>query len=196
MIASAFSLLAQVNLPAAPPADVPQPEPILPPVELPWPAAVYWAIGAGALLVLLGGWMLWRFLANRRPNKRRNPQREALEQLQSMQNRSETMEPYPFSIAVSDVLRRYISLAYRVAAEQRTSPEFLDEVSGSPHFTAQERELLKEFLERVDLIKFARQEASPQESALLLEQALAFVRGGKGDQSDQNGQGAEEGRAA
>lgn len=182
MIGAAFVLLAQVNLPTPPPAlgsdlDVPQPEPLLPPVALPWPASVYWALGGLAVLVLLGCWALWRYLSRRRPEAPRDPRKEALRQLQAMHGQWEAVEPYPFSITVSDVLRRYVSEAYRVAAEQRTSPEFLDEVSGSPHFTAQERDLLKEFLERVDLIKFARQEASSQESALLLEQALAFVRG-------------------
>ena len=48
---------------------------------------------------------------------------------------------------------------------------------GYPQFSAQERTLLAEFLERCDLIKFAHAEAGRRESENMLAQAMRFVKG-------------------
>lgn len=177
------SALAVVDLSgdngAAQSMPTPKPEPILPPVDLPWPAWAYWAMAGGSVLFLLLCWGLWRFLSRERAAAEVSPRDEALRGLAQMEPQVATREPYPFSIEVSDLLRTYITKEYRVAAVQSTSPEFLDEVARSRHFSAEERELLAEFLQRVDLIKFARHQASQEESALLLGQAVAFVKGGK-----------------
>ena len=89
------------------------------------------------------------------------------------------MEPYAFSIAVSDVLRTYVGAQYRLPAREQTSPEFLAEISQVHDFTDDDRRLLKDFLERADLIKFARVDADEQVSESLLSAAVAFVQGGR-----------------
>ena len=85
--------------------------------------------------------------------------------------------PYEFSIAVSDVLRTYIGAQYRLHAREQTSPEFLGAISRSAKFSENEKALLTGFLERSDLIKFARIDATSEDSAELLRNAVAFVEG-------------------
>jgi hypothetical protein len=46
-------------------------------------------------------------------------------------------------------------------------------------FSADETSLLEDFLGRCDLIKFARYDATPQDSRRLLEEATQFVKGAK-----------------
>ena len=84
-----------------------------------------------------------------------------------------------FSVEVSDVLRTFISRHYALFATQQTSPEFLASIASSPRFSAQDREALAVFLERCDLLKFARVEASSGENMELLREAEAFVQGGE-----------------
>ncbi len=49
----------------------------------------------------------------------------------------------------------------------------------SSPFSADERSLLEDFLNRCDLIKFARYNATVADSRLLLEEAMRFVKGGE-----------------
>ena len=78
------------------------------------------------------------------------------------------------------MLRTFISNAkFRLPATKQTSPEFLAAISASPNFTDADRSLLAGFLEHCDMIKFARIDATADDSAKLLESAFAFVQGGR-----------------
>jgi hypothetical protein len=108
-----------------------------------------------------------------------DPRAVALWQLQELKSRAVTTEPYAFSITVSDVLRTFISKArFRLPATQQTSPEFLASIAHSPLFSENDRTRLGQFLEKCDMIKFARVDATGQDNAELVESALAFVQGG------------------
>jgi hypothetical protein len=147
-------------------------------VPVPWPAWVWWSIGAGAviiiaLLVWLGYW-----LAKRKPKTIPPTARQiALRALDDLRARVGDSEPYAFSVVVSDVLRTYISAHFGIRATQQTSPEFLNSIASAPEFTAEDRQLLAVFLERCDLLKFARIEGRAEENAELLRAASAFVQG-------------------
>jgi hypothetical protein len=151
-----------------------------PPVDVPWPAWVWWCIGVGAvILIALLGW-LGRWLANRKPKTPPpTPRQIALRALEELRAQATRIEPYEFSVVVSDVLRTFVSAHYNMRATQQTSPEFLNSVSASTEFTAADRELLAVFLERCDLLKFARISASEQENIELLRAASAFVQGAR-----------------
>jgi hypothetical protein len=138
------------------------------------------AAAAAALIVLgLLVWLVVRAVRRRPPPLPPSPRSVALRELDALRPRVQSSEPYDFSIAVSDVLRRYIGAAFGLQAPQQTSPEFLAAVAASNRFTADERQLLETFLERCDLIKFARINADAGDSEALLERALAFVQGGR-----------------
>ena len=151
-----------------------------PPVDVPWPPWVWWCIGAGAvvvvaLLIWLGYW-----LAHRKPKViPPTPRQIALRALEQLRAQATHMEPYEFSVVVSDVLRTFVSDHYHLRATQQTSPEFLNSLSATSDFTKEDRDLLAVFLERCDLLKFARITAREEENVELLRAAAGFVQGAR-----------------
>ena len=111
--------------PAAPTA--PEIRDIAPPVEVfPYPTwMVVVAANLAALVLAAVIYAIVRAIRNRPPPLPPSPQSIALRELRALQQRVKQAAPYEFSIAVSDVLRRYVSDEYRVHAVEQTSPEFL-----------------------------------------------------------------------
>ncbi|MCX6966877.1 MAG: DUF4381 family protein [Verrucomicrobia bacterium] len=176
-------LLAQIVLPQqGQPVPSPTPElaPIAPPIPVfPYPMWMVVSVAVGAAIVLTAIiWAVVRHIKNRPQPPPPTPREWALAELAGLRSRIEQIEPYPFSIEVSNVLRLFISREFRVRATQQTSPEFLASAAATPRFTEADKALLAAFLEKADLIKFARVQASAQESEHLLEQARRFVEGG------------------
>jgi hypothetical protein len=68
---------------------------------------------------------------------------------------------------------------YQLPVTRQTSVEFLAMLAKSSPFSPEEASLLQDFLERCDLIKFARYDATPDDSRRLLEEAVQFVKGAK-----------------
>jgi hypothetical protein len=102
-------------------------------VEVPWPEWVWWAIGLGSILILaLVAWVIVRVIKNRPKTPPPTAREIAIRELNTLRGRMLTAESYPFSVEVSDVLRKYISGHYSLHATQQTSPEFLASISDSP----------------------------------------------------------------
>jgi hypothetical protein len=76
---------------------------------------------------------------------------------------------------LSDVLRRYLELRFHLPALEQTTAEFLQTMRNSPELTAAQQELLREFLERCDLVKFARILPEPAACQAVAEMARRFV---------------------
>jgi hypothetical protein len=151
---------------------------IAPPVDYslipPWVVFV----SAFVALSLVGG-AVWLFTRRRKPLPPPKPPREiALGELEQIRREIEKISPYQFSIRVSDILRRYVTQQYGLPATRQTSIEFLTAAARAPSFSAGEKTLLEDFLNRCDLIKFARYDATTSDSELLLEEAIRFVNGG------------------
>ena len=138
-----------------------------------------WLIFAGSFVVIsligLGVWLLKRRKTPPVPPKL--PREIALEELEVIGGEIETMNPYLFSIRVSDILRRYVTQQYALPVTRQTSVEFLTALAKASSFSPNEKSLLEDFLNRCDLIKFARYEATSADSRLLLEEATRFVKG-------------------
>ena len=135
------------------------------------------AVLIAALLALLLG-MLIRHLLGGRGKMPPTPRQIALAGLRDAQKQLDQLDPHGFSILVSDILRRYISAHFGLHATEQTSPEFLASVADSARFLPEEKALLAAFLEKCDLIKFARVDATRDDSAILLNQAMRFVERG------------------
>jgi len=166
---------------AAPAAPLPQGlelKDIAPPIDvLPYPPwMVASALCAVLLLTALLAWWLIRRIRNRPPPLPESAIAIALRALESLAPTVDHQAPYAFSIAVSDVLRRFIETHYRLQALHQTSFEFLESLSHSSRFDQGDQTLLAQFLEKCDLIKFARIDASRDDSAQLLSAARAFVQ--------------------
>ena len=164
-------------------AQTPAPEikDIAPPIDVfPWPPwmIALTAVAALALLALLA-WLVARWLRNRPAPPPPSARSVALRELEKLRAQVQKLDPYAFSIALSDVLRRYIGAQYGLHAIEQTSPEFLAAIARAPQFTDDDRALLAKFLDRCDMIKFARIDATSTDSQELLASAIAFVQGGR-----------------
>ena len=149
-----------------------------PPVDVPWPPWVWWLIGVGAVVLVAFLAWLGYWLAHRRPKViPPTPRQIALRAIEELRARAHTLESYAFSVAVSDVLRTYVSGHFGFRATQQTSPEFLASIASASPFSSGDRKLLEEFLERCDLLKFARVGGRAEENTELLRSATAFVQG-------------------
>ena len=152
---------------------------IAPPVDYSLvPTWVVFAVAFVTLAVLgLIAWWIWRWKQSPKPEQ--TPRDRALEMLQRARAEIAQLSPYQFSIRVSDILRGYVTEQYKLPVTRQTSVEFLETLAKSSPFSEEDRALLGNFLNRCDLIKFARYEASTADSELLLEEATRFVRGGQ-----------------
>ncbi len=138
------------------------------------------AISVGTLLLALMLWLILKWIRSRPAPPPLSASAVALLELEKLRARVGGTEPYDFSVAVSEVLRTFIGNAkFRLPATRQTSPEFLAAISGSGMFSEADRSLLGHFLEKCDMIKFARMQATSADNSELVESALAFVQGGR-----------------
>jgi hypothetical protein len=152
---------------------------IAPPVD--YSLVPPWVVVAGIILALvlaglIGWWIRKRLL---RPKPEPSARERALQNLERIGHEMESLTPYQFSIRVSDILRSYVTEQYELPVTRQTSVEFLGTIAQASPFSEDEKSLLSDFLNRCDLIKFARYDATIEDSRLLLEEATRFVQGGK-----------------
>ncbi|XHR28156.1 MAG: DUF4381 family protein [Chthoniobacteraceae bacterium] len=183
---TAATACAQITLPQNPGGAAPSPTPVdLAPIAPPVPVFPYpmWmvAIAATVAVLLLAGivWAIVRYVKSRPAPPPPTPRQRAHAALESLRERIGQTEPYPFSVEVSDALRSFVTDEFQVRATRQTSPEFLAAAAASPRFSEADKALLAAFLEKADLIKFARLAATATDSEGLLEQAGRFVEGGR-----------------
>ena len=152
---------------------------IAPPVD--YSLVPPWVIYAGVTLGLAAFGLLawWIRERSRRPKPQQSPRDRAREELNRSRAEMERLTPYQFSIRISDILRRYVTEQFQLPLTRQTSVEFLNTLAKAPAFSEDEKSLLEDFLNRCDLIKFARYDATIEESRLLLAEATRFVEGGK-----------------
>lgn len=137
---------------------------IKPPVEIPsgwvWLA---WALGAVALAALVYlGWRLWQKHRVRAAAPVIIPPH-----VRALQKLEEALaligQPEPFVVAVSGTVRVYLEERFDFRAPERTTEEFLRELSGTPLLSVRQQVSLGDFLTTSDLVKFAKFEpAEPQ----------------------------------
>ena len=151
---------------------------IAPPVDYSLIPAWMVFVGAFVALTFLGG-IIWLVSRRKPPGQIVSPRERALELLERIEDEIEMLSPYQFSIRVSDILRRYVMEQYDLPVTRQTSIEFLNVIKAASPFAEEEKELLRDFLDRCDLIKFARYEATTADSRSLLDEATRFVKGGQ-----------------
>ena len=84
-------------------------------------------------------------------------------------------QPKPFVIAVSDTARTYLEERFEFHAPERTTEEFLHELSGTDLLLPDQKESLGRFLESCDLVKFAKYEPREPELRELHGSAVRLV---------------------
>jgi hypothetical protein len=152
---------------------------IAPPVDYSLlPKWIVFAASFAGLSIL--GLIIWWLI--RKPRRQRPPMlpaQRALDALERISSQVDQINPYEFSIRLSDILRSYVTEQYGLPVTRQTSFEFLERVARNPQFSAEEKALLEDFLSRCDLIKFARYQATSADSRLLLDEATRFLKGGE-----------------
>ncbi|MGV3757197.1 MAG: hypothetical protein ACO1QS_17600 [Verrucomicrobiota bacterium] len=131
-------------------------------VPLGWEWLTWTVVGLIGAVVLYRLWVLWR---NRPPSApprpRISPEQKAHQQLDAALRL--LMEPKVFCSTVSDAVRVYLEDRFRFRAPERTTEEFLSELQKSPRLNDEQKKTLADFLERCDLVKFARFEPAETE---------------------------------
>jgi hypothetical protein len=155
--------------------DITGPEPI-PDAKSPWVPVLRWSgVALVALALVLGALELRRRFAPRIPEL--PPHEWAVRELARLEGMGLPShgQAERFHTLASDTIRRYLELRFHLRAPRQTTAEFLDAMRQSPQLEADQRILLREFLERCDLAKFARAEYSVEECRATADMARAFV---------------------
>ncbi len=153
---------------------------VVPPPPVPWTL-----LGAAALM--LAAIVVAVFLWRRRARAAAPPpppvaaHEKALAALRSLAARAlpEHGEVEPYFVALSEILRSYLEDRFGLRAPEQTTEEFLAEVSqtaaGRRAIEGAHRDVLREFLTRADLVKFARARPAEDECAAAGRSAEQFV---------------------
>jgi hypothetical protein len=149
---------------------------IKPPVEIPsgW-AWVLWLLGILVFAALaFWAWQYWRAKKAEVPSAPPVPAH-----IRAKQRLAEALaligQPKEFCILVSDTVRWYLEERFDFHAPERTTEEFLHELRGTSLLTRDQKESLVEFLNRCDLVKFARYEPREPELRDLHAAAVRLV---------------------
>lgn len=134
-----------------------------------------WRLALGGVSALLGLVLLgWLFSRIRRRVRRKTAFDVAwarLEQLAAKGNPSGA-QVEAFYVELSALARRYLEDRFELRAPERTTEEFLIEVSESATLSLPHQSLLRDFLRTADLVKFAHFAPSPTQ----IEGALDSIR--------------------
>jgi hypothetical protein len=128
-------------------------------------------IAAIALLIMLWYWF--------RPNRQLSPKTAyelALEKLERARALIREDEPMPYAVLVSETIRSYLGQRFQAPSTRSTTEEFLRQMEADPTTPlAGHRELLREFLQSCDMVKFARYQPTLSELEQVQDRAVGFV---------------------
>jgi hypothetical protein len=135
----------------------------------------YWValavIGAIAIAILL--W--WKY----RPHRLLSPKSAyelALEKLENARTLLREDVPMPYAVVVSETVRSYLGQRFQAPSTRRTTEEFLRQMETDRTTPlAEHRDLLREFLQSCDLVKFALYQPTLAELEQVHQRATNFV---------------------
>ncbi len=88
----------------------------------------------------------------------------------------------------SDILRNYIEARFSIVASKCTTEEFLTKISDHSLLINNYSGMLKEFLEKCDVVKFAKYDASMEECHRVIQSCRLFVLQTKDEEISYNGE--------
>ena len=145
-------------------------------IEIPAPAetsyALWWSLLALVIFTALTWWIL-RFIRARR--RATLPLGVAMQRLREIESQQAEWSDERYAIEVADVLRTYVVAAYRIAAPQRTSQEFLQECVRQERWPQVSLEKLRALLRSCDVAKFAAGSLSPLQRQDMASQVRELI---------------------
>ncbi|NOS70343.1 MAG: DUF4381 family protein [Verrucomicrobia bacterium] len=149
---------------------------IVPPIDIPSGLAwLWWLVGTILLLALLiAAWRYWLRRKTQKPIVIEIPAHErARRKLEAALNLFD--QPKPFCTIVSDAVRLYLEERFGLRAPERTTDEFLGDLSRSAALTQAQKKSLEQFLSACDMVKFAKYEPQRPELEALYNSALRLI---------------------
>ena len=143
-------------------------------------SVAYWGAGAAiglAGLAALAIWLLRRRRVMATLRERETAFERAMQRLErlELQGVPDDAAAGPWYVELSDIVRRYIEERLAVRAPELTTEEFLREAGRNEEFSQGHRDLLADFLERCDRVKFAAHRPGAEESRRALDAARRFL---------------------
>ena len=135
-----------------------------------------WWLFLALLLISLALAALVALLWPRRQLTARSAYEIALEKLERARGLIREDRPMPYAVTVSEAIRSYLGQRFPMPSSRRTTEEFLRQMEvdrATP--LAEHRNLLREFLQSCDLVKFARYQPRLAELEHVQQRARDFV---------------------
>lgn len=146
------------------------------------------ALGIVAAVALL--LLLWFWLRLHRVLSPKNAYELALEKLEKARALLREENPMPYAVLVSETIRSYLGQRFQAPSTRRTTEEFLRQMEADRSTPLAEHcDLLRDFLQSCDLVKFARYQPTLTELKRVHQRATSFVMATKPppDSTRQNG---------
>ena len=128
------------------------------------------------LTVLIVFVLLFIWHRKKKPVPVKLPHETALEELEALKALlARTGDIKEYYVGVSDCVRHYIEKAFALKAPEMTTEEFLNSLKDSRALSAEQKDLLKEFLRSCDLVKFAKYAPTSAETESVYLSAKKFI---------------------
>jgi len=134
--------------------------------------------------MFLAGWRYWRRYFEESEAAPGPWALALMRQIDSL-NLPETGQVDKFRTLYSEVIRQYLEKRFQVRASRQTTPEYLQAMGASSLLDTSQKNMLKEFLERCDLAKFAQIRFPQDDCQALGQSARFFVEQTAGDKLSQ-----------
>ncbi|MCX5713641.1 MAG: hypothetical protein NT033_02300 [Candidatus Omnitrophica bacterium] len=150
------------------------------PVNLPVKWLKFFILG-GIVLIIFGGVLAYGYFRKKKvilENAFKRPAHEiAFEQLEALRNKDyiskgQVKEYYS---EISMIIRYYLENRFSLRAPEMTTEEFLAHVRDYSPLADEHKALLKEFLSRCDMVKFAKYAPSKEEIESVFDSAKNFI---------------------
>jgi HAMP domain-containing protein len=133
---------------------------------------------AAAILFGFRVWVAWRLRVRRRSAY--DVARGDLDAL-IMAPRPNERQMDAFFVQLSGIIRHYLENRFGLRSPELTTEEFLEELARSPDLVRSHQRLLREFLNRADLVKFAHLVPEPGDVEVSLDGARRFLESTRDD---------------
>ena len=135
---------------------------------------LWWWIPLGIVVTGALALLLWKWFQPQLSPK--TAYELTLEKLEKARGLMQEENPMPYAILISETIRTYLGQRFKSPSTRRTTEEFLKQMENDPATPlAEHRELLREFLQSCDLVKFARYQPTLAELEQVQERATTFV---------------------
>jgi len=142
-----------------------------------WPAAV-----GGVVVLVVSVVGLWVVSRPRKPAAP-TPEQWAEEELTRLEGQIKGQGSEWYHTRLSYIVRRFLEEKHGLRAPRQTTAEFLLSVQQAPQVSDEQRALLRLFLERCDLAKFAPVQVSENDCRQATELARTLVQGTGGSKT-------------